>query len=115
MRQLKDIVKDAALILLELCYLVWGIFLAVFLLILGFLTSAKVSMLGIEFSASIYGGLVGLLYLLSAVFIARRRPVGLKLAIVANILGIPFLVPIIIGLISFVLFNRPEIKDQFKK
>ena len=114
-KKINETLKDVALVAIELCYLVWGIFLAVYLPLLNYLAPAEISILGIRFSSSIYALIVGLLYLMSAVFILRRRPFGLKLAIAANVLGIPFLVPIVIGLISFVLFNRPEIKEQFKK
>ncbi|MEW6009550.1 MAG: hypothetical protein AB1629_07955 [Candidatus Omnitrophota bacterium] len=106
-----------SLILLELCYLAWGLFLAIYLPILNYLIPRKMEILGLRFSfpISIYAVAVGLLYLLSAVFMARRRPISFKLSTAANVLGIIFLVPIVMGLISFVLLNRPEIKEQFKK
>lgn len=114
MKKIVDFLRDTSLIAMEACYLLWGIFLSVFLPLLNYLAPRKITLLGIEFSFSIYMVIVGMLYLMSAVFIIRRRPFGLKLAVVANVLGIPFLVPIVIGLTSFVLFNRPEIKEQFK-
>ncbi|MBU2541631.1 MAG: hypothetical protein KJ593_06990 [Candidatus Omnitrophica bacterium] len=115
MKKINELLKDASFIGLELCYLVWGAFLAVFLPVLNYLGPNVVAIFGIKIPFSIYVVIVGLLYLFSAVFLVRRRPFGLKLAIAANVLGIPLLVPIVLGLISFVLLNRPEIKEQFKK
>ncbi len=115
MKKIGEFLKDISFVGLEACYLVWGAFLAVFLPILNYLGPNQVMLFGIKISFSIYVVIVGLLYLFSAAFLARRRPVGLKLAIIANVLGIPLLVPIVLGLISFVLLNRPEIKEQFKK
>ncbi len=117
MKSIIETLKAVTLIALESCYLVWGLFLAIYLPILNYLAPQTSSIFGIKLpvSMSIYAVVVGFLYLLSAVFMVRRRPVSFKLSIAANVLGIPLLVPIVIGLISFVLLNRPEIKEQFKK
>lgn len=115
MKKVNEVFEDISLISMELIYLIWGLFLAVYLPIMSILRGRDVICSTLKFPVSIYAVIVGLLYLISALFIVRRRPVGFKVAIIANILGIPFLVPIVIGVISFVLFNRPEVKAQFKK
>jgi hypothetical protein len=116
MKKSVEVFEDVTLVGIELLYLLWGLFLAIYLPLLNYLSGrTALIILGIRFPYSIYALIVGSLYLLSAVFLTRRRPVGMKLAFAANILGIPFIVPIVLGLISFVLLNRPEIKAKFKK
>jgi hypothetical protein len=118
MAKANESLKTVVFIAIELCYLAWGTVLAIYLPILTYLASRDVVVLGVSVPFvlyAIYIVIVGLLYLLSVIFMARRRPVSFKLAAAANILGIPLLVPVVIGLISIVVLNRPEIKEQFKK
>jgi hypothetical protein len=99
---------------IELSYLIWGIFCIFAFPFMNYAAPCNSLMGRIRFPISAYSIAVGILYLISLYFISRRKLIGLKLAIIANTLGILLLIPILLGLESLFYFIRPEIREQFK-
>lgn len=100
--------------LVEFYYISGGIVLSIGLPFINYLAPHN-SLIGrIRFPISLYAILIGSFYLVTGLYIARRKRIGLKLALIVNIMGIPLIFPITIGLVSLIFF-RANIKKQFKE
>jgi hypothetical protein len=101
-------------IITEICYVVWGIFFIIIIPFMSYLALPHSYIAKVRLPFSIYSFVIGALYLVSVMLLSRRKAVGIKLTFLASILGFPFIVPIVMGLISLYYFSRQEIKEMFK-
>ena len=113
MKKINDTLNSLGFIATKLSYLLWGIFLLIPFPIMNYYVPSNSFIGRIRFPLSIYAGVIGLLYLISFLYLSKRKSIGLKIAIIPNILGIPFLMPILLGIMSLYYFTRPKIKGQF--
>jgi hypothetical protein len=102
------------IVTLEIAYALWGLFFGMCIPFATYVAPANSFLGKTAFFVSVYSLTIGIFYIMSVYFMAKRKYAGVKLALLTNILGIPFLMPIALGVFSFYFFTRPQVKSQFK-